>query len=81
MSFWTAMVIIAAIIGFVELQKSRNASRTARSETGPAALPDDSEMRRELTDLRERIKVLEQITVEGREARAIAEEIERLRDR
>ncbi len=80
MSFWTAAVIIAAIIGFVEIQKSRHAARAARHDSGPVALADDSEVRRELNDLRERIKVLEKITVEGREARAIADEIERLRD-
>lgn len=79
MSFWTAMVIIAAIIGFVEIQKSRHASRPLREDRGPVAIPDDSEVRRELTELRERVKVLEQITVDGREARAIADEIERLR--
>lgn len=36
--------------------------------------------RREIEELRERIKVLEQITVEGRETRALADEIDRLRD-
>lgn len=35
----------------------------------------------ELTELRERVKVLERITVDERQARALAEEIENLRDR
>lgn len=36
---------------------------------------------REIEELRERIKVLEQITVEGRETRALADQIEQLRDK
>lgn len=77
MTMWTALVIIVAIWAFVELRKGR-LSQTDRDETH--VLPDDSELRREVVDLRERIKVLEQITVEGRETRALADEIERLRD-
>ena len=74
---WTALVIIVAIWGFVELRKGRF-NRQHRDE--PPVLPDDSELRREVIELRERIKVLEQITVEGRETRALSDEIERLRD-
>ena len=48
--------------------------------------PKDSELQREVETLRERIKVLERIatdanTSEARETRAIAAEIESLRDR
>ncbi|MFN4113110.1 MAG: hypothetical protein ACK4GD_04135 [Sphingomonadaceae bacterium] len=81
MSFWTAAVIIVAIWAFVELRKAKLGIVKDEHGNETIAVTDDSDMRRELTDLRERIKVLEQITVEGREARAIAEEIEQLRDR
>lgn len=77
MTFWNALVIIVAIFAFMEIRKGR-LGRSHRDET--AVLPDDTELRREVTELRERIKVLEQITVEGRETRALADEIEKLRD-
>ncbi len=86
MTFWTAAVIIVAIWAFVQLKTSRHDRElgAVRDEDGnpvfPPAAADDG-VRREIQDLRERIKVLEQITVEGREARAIADEIEKLRDR
>ncbi|RXZ65478.1 hypothetical protein [Pelagerythrobacter rhizovicinus] len=86
MSFWTAMVVIVAIWGFVQIVTSRRDQRRwkrRRSADGDAiaASPPDPEARREIEELRERIKVLEQITVDGREAKAIADEIERLRDK
>lgn len=77
MTFWNALLIIVVILAFMEMRKGR-LGRQQGDET--AALPDDSELRREVTELRERIKVLEQITVEGRETRALADEIEQLRD-
>jgi len=84
MSFWTALVVIVAIWGFVQIVTSRQAHRRRRhGEPGTdlAAPRPDPGTQRELEELRERVKVLEQITVDGREAKAIADEIERLRDR
>lgn len=84
MSFWTAVVVIVAIWGFVQIVTSRRDHRRWKRQGEGEAIqtsPPDPEARREIEDLRERIKVLEQITVDGREAKAIADEIERLRDR
>ena len=90
MSFWTAMVIIIAIISVTEVIKSkhRNQRRFEKQQQDRlAALPgEDAEARRELQDPRERIKVLERIATDGNtldasETRRIAEEIEALRDR
>lgn len=89
MSFWTAMVIIIAIISVTEVIKSkhRNQRRFDKQQDKYAALPrEDMEARRELQDLRERIKVLERIATDGNsldasETRRIADEIEALRDR
>ena len=86
MSFWTAVVVIVSIWGFVQIYTHRHDHRRwkrhDRDDDQPIAAPQpDPEARREIEELRERIKVLEQITVDGREARAIADEIERLRDR
>jgi hypothetical protein len=84
MNFWTALVVIVAIWGFVQLVTARRARRRHRhGEPGTdlTAPQPDPGTQRELEELRERVKVLEQITVDGREAKAIADEIERLRDR
>ena len=89
MSFWTAAVIIVAIWGFVELRKQRidREMGVVRDEDGNpvTAVQDNRELLRELTDLRERVKVLERITtemntLEAFETRRIAKEIEQLRD-
>ena len=41
----------------------------------------EAELEREVTELRERVKVLERITVEGRETHLLSDEIEKLRDK
>ncbi|QKG72522.1 hypothetical protein [Erythrobacter mangrovi] len=85
MSFWSAIVLIVAIIAFTEMVKARH-----RSRKGDAPEVTDSEYgreaQREIEDLRERIKVLERIATEGntldtRETQRISAEIEALRDR
>lgn len=89
MSFWTAVVVIVAIIAVTELIKSkhRNQRRFEERLQDRATLPvrDDPESRRELEDLRERIKVLERIATDGnsvdaRETQRISREIEALRE-
>lgn len=78
MSMGTAFVVVVAIIAFTVLKLARHYSRHERETLPPAETATE---RHELEELRERVKVLEQITVDGREARAIADEIEKLRDR
>jgi hypothetical protein len=75
MSFWTAIVVIVAIIALVEVIKSRH-----RAQGGEPAPRDDAELDRELERLRERVKVLERIATEDRETKALSAEIDRLRD-
>lgn len=92
MSMWTAIVIIVAVVvmsrlareGHLPLRHSR-LSGWMGADREPHQRPDP-EMKRELQELRERIKVLERIATEGnsldaRETRRISEEIEALRDR
>ena len=66
-------------------QRTVRSLRQDRREDDEAVDPipstRDSETDRELQELRERVKVLERITVDGREAKTIADEIEKLRDR
>lgn len=80
MSFWTAVVLIVLISAIAGVMRSRNRSsaRPNGQEETKAKIRDE-EAQREIEDLRERVKVLERITVDGREARAIADEIESLR--
>lgn len=96
MSFWTAAVIIVAIWGFVQIYSRRHDRElgVTRDEDGnpvfarreePRSSADLEVARRELHDLRERIKVLERIatdanTGEARELARITAEIEALRD-
>lgn len=90
MSFWTAAVIIVAIIALAEVIKSKHRSQgkreSRRRAEREALTAEDSGARREIEDLRERIKVLERIATDGNtldasETRRISQEIEALRDR
>lgn len=87
MSFGTAIVATIAIIAFMVLRIVKYNTQADRRTL--AAPPQDGEttaLRREVEDLRERIKVLERITTESNttaalETRRVADEIEALRDR
>jgi hypothetical protein len=92
MSSWAIVAIVAIVIwGFVQLRTSRHDREMGvlRDEDGNPIFPPsaaDDMTRRELEELRERIKVLERIATEGNtldaaETRRIASEIEQLRDR
>lgn len=87
MSFWTAAVVIVAIISFTTM---RIAYYNRRHGYGPDAnrVADDGEkaaLQRQVEEMRERIKVLERITTEANttgalQSRRVADEIEALRD-
>jgi len=95
MSFWTAAVIIVAIWGFVQIYSRRHDRElgVTRDEDGnPVFAPRDDTRslaeieaaRREVTQLKERVKVLERIVTDSnsgdaREQARIAAEIEALR--
>ena len=85
MSFWTAIIVLAAIGAAYSLKRNRDQARYGghyrtgwqQGEDLPSA--HGAEMQREIEELRERVKVLERIATEDRGARAIADEIESLR--
>ncbi len=87
MSPTEAMVLIVAIIAIVIMRGMKN-RREQQQEYQPLdhqASSRETELNREVTDLRARIAVLERIatdanTSDERHKRAIAEEIESLRD-
>jgi hypothetical protein len=95
MSFWTAAVIIVAIWGLVQIYSRRHDRElgVTRDEDGnPVFAPGEDNRslaeieaaRREVIELKERVKVLERIVTDGnssdaREQARIAAEIEALR--
>ena len=87
MSFWTAVVIMLAIIAFTEMVKSKHRHSSGlgddQSERGQHQTFDRTEERRELDELRERIKVLERIATDNNslETKRISAEIEALREK
>ena len=91
MSGWAVVAIIAIVMsGLVKIYTSRHDGATGviRDKDGnPVSLArqDDRETRREIEDLRERIKVLERIATDGNtldasETRRISREIDALRE-
>lgn len=79
MSFGTAIVAIIAIIAFAAMRIARyNSQQNHQPPVDDRLLRERDE---EIAQLRERIQVLERIVTEDRETRAIADEIESLRDR
>lgn len=92
MSLWTAIVLIVAIstISGVLIERykamGRIGSAKETKDHDPATDALRAQERRELEDLRERIKVLERIATDANssaalETRRVADEIEALRDR
>ena len=77
------MLIGLAIIVYVLLRAkhfSAMSNGARESDDGASRSGREAELEREVTELRERVKVLERITVDGRETHLLSDEIEKLRD-
>ena len=87
MSFWSAMVAIVAIVAFTAARIARYRAglgdhRDLRHKFGAnQPSPREEQLAREVEELRDRLAVLERIATEDRHGKAIAAEIESLRDR
>jgi hypothetical protein len=85
MSFWTAVVIIVGILAVAEVLKAKHQARRGITEddSGKEQLVqhEDPALKREVEELRERVKVLERIATDGRDTRLLSDEIEKLRDK
>ncbi|OGS51966.1 MAG: hypothetical protein A3J40_01910 [Erythrobacter sp. RIFCSPHIGHO2_12_FULL_63_10] len=87
MTMGTALVAIVAILAWAAIRIVRYNTSHHRNVAGQSdAPPQNSDDRREIEDLRERIKVLERIATDGnsldaQQTKQIAAEIEALRDR
>jgi uncharacterized protein YlxW (UPF0749 family) len=92
-NMWTAIMVISivAITAFARVMRAKYQAENGLIEDRKGRVqqlvqPVDTELQREVETLRERIKVLERIatdanTAGARETRAIAAEIEALRDK
>ena len=84
MNFWTALVVIVAILAFARVRTARlHAERgIVHDNAGNQSLighSSEAELRREVEDLRKRLEVLERITTDERRTDALNREIENLR--
>lgn len=89
MSFWTAIVIIMGIvvIGSVMSSRYKALNGSVPDQQGPNQQGSsdhtsarEQELEAELTEMRERIKVLERIATDGHETQRLSAEIDKLRD-
>ena len=86
MSFWTAIVVIVAIIAVAEVLKAKHRARHGittdmMGNEKPVAPPTNPALEREVEELRERVKVLERIATEDTETNRLSAEIESLREK
>jgi hypothetical protein len=88
MNMWTAIMVIAivAITSFARVIRARYLAEHNLVDDrrgNPVALPrtHEAELEREVSDLKKRLAVLERIATDDRQSKAIAQEIEALRDR
>lgn len=89
MSFWSAVVTIVAILAFTAARIARYRAgfgdrRDFRMQQGHGQnlpSPREEQLTREIEDLRDRLAVLERIATEDRHSKAVAAEIESLREK
>ncbi|MDP3677173.1 MAG: hypothetical protein Q8R44_19090 [Novosphingobium sp.] len=83
MTFWTALVVIVAIASFaaIRIERIRSRDRRLNADEGSGSPAREAELEREIIDLKKRLAVLERIATDDRQSKAIAHEIESLRDR
>ena len=79
MNGWVALVVIVAIASYVAIRIERIRSRDRREGTDAVGYRE-AELQREIVDLKKRLAVLERIATDDRQSKAIAQEIETLRD-
>ncbi|MXO72933.1 hypothetical protein [Alteraurantiacibacter buctensis] len=82
MNFFTVLllIVIAGLAYDVMRQRSQSAGGQPAGPRDQAASLREAELERELAELRERVKVLERIATDDNDTRALAAEIDRLRD-
>lgn len=80
MSGWAAVAVVAIVVwGIVQAYKARNGIVSDERGNDRYIEKRDAEAEQEIRELRERIKVLERIATDDREAKRLANEIDELR--
>lgn len=82
MNFFTVLLLIVIAGLAYDLIRQRNQAGAGHTDRQPdhASAQREAELERELAALRERVKVLERIATDDNDSRALAAEIDRLRD-
>ena len=84
MNIWTAIVTIVAILALSEVLKAKHRARRGLAddliENEQRIELENTELKREVEELRERVAVLERIATDGRDTRLLSDEIDKLRD-
>lgn len=78
MSFWSALVLIFMIGSIAWLRSKKYSARRGLTETELPA--SESELEREIIELRKRIAVLERIATDDKKESDLVRQIEALRD-
>ena len=85
MSWWTAIMVIAVVAIMADVWKAKHRARAGiiADEDGNEKYIErnDTALKREVEELRERVKVLERIATEDRDTKQLSAEIERLREK
>ena len=84
MNMWEAIVIIVAVTSLAKVMRAhaRGGQQSVVSfATDDTATRETAALRRELTAVTERVKVLERIITDNRSSHDLAHEIDRLRER
>ena len=76
-----AAILMCAIVGFTEVQKAKHRARHGITTDVMGNEKQDPALKREVEELRERVKVLERIATDGRETNLLSAEIESLREK
>ena len=85
MSWWTAIMVIAIVAIMADVWKAKHRARhgitTDVMGNEKLIAQEDPALKREVEELRERVKVLERIATEDTEVKRLSSEIESLRDK
>ena len=85
MSWWTAIMVIAIVAIMADVWKAKHRARhgitTDVMGNEKPIVQENGELKREVEELRERLKVLERIATEDRETKLLSAEIESLREK
>ena len=87
MSGWAIVATVAILVwGFIQVYRAKHGITSDKQGNQTRHIEADPEARREVEELRERIKVLERIATDGntpgaQETKRISAEIEALRDK